>query len=217
MEYEIKLLGERAALTKIFGYFAKQPVTRSRHYAFNTYYLDTPANDFRNAGYSLRHRTGVFEIDKLSGTELKALDGSIGQVSARLELEHLGTCPRMNYIALKSREDYPTDAPNIPLCYLSIDFATSVRRIERRAIVRIDNKQVLIEAALDDIAYIKPDGDRGKDLFDVLLMPYKYENELEFELKTECDPDMFFNWTRETCIRDVPIQVTTQSKGLRAR
>lgn len=46
MEYEIKLLGERAALTKIFNYFCKTPSRRDRHYAFNTYYLDTPDKDF---------------------------------------------------------------------------------------------------------------------------------------------------------------------------
>lgn len=216
-EYEVKLLGERVALTKIFDYFCKAaPVKRNRNYAFNTYYLDTPDKDFLNAGYSLRHRTGVFEIGKDSGTELKALTGSIGMVSARLEIEEAGSCPLDNYYRLKRREDYPTDAPDIPRGKLAIDFATSVRRVERRAYAKINNQMILIEAALDDIAYLKPQ-EQGEELFDALLMPCGHEHELEFELKTDCDPDMFFNWISQNVIRDVPIQVTTQSKALRGR
>lgn len=216
-EYEIKLLGEPVALRKIFNYFHDAaPVKRNRNYAFNTYYLDSD-DRFFNSGYSLRHRTGVFEIDKESGTELKALDGSIGEVSARLEIEQLGACPRSNYYALKACEEYPDDAPDIPRGRLSIDFATSVRRVERQGFVRIDNQIVLIEAALDDIAYLRPQGDDGDGLFDKLLMPCGLEHELEFELKTYCDPDMFFNWVRENAIKDVPIEITTKSKAIRGR
>lgn len=216
-EYEIKLLGEKVALRKIFNYFVEAaPTKRNRNYAFNTYYLDCDTL-FHDAGYSLRHRTGVFEIGKDSGTELKALEGNIGQVSARLEIEQRGICPRDNYYALKGRADYPDDAPQVPRGWLDIDFATSVRRVERQAYARINNRVVLIEAALDDIAYLKPH-EKGDGLFDVLLLPEgRTEHELEFELKTDCDPDMFFNWVSEHAIRDVPIQVTTKSKALRGR
>lgn len=217
-EYEVKLLGEQVALKKIFDYFCNAaPVKRNRNYAFNTYYFDCD-NTFYNSGYSLRHRTGVFEIGKESGTELKELDGSIGAVSARLEIEKIGLCPLENYGALKRHKNYPQDAPDIPRGKLSIDFATSVRRVERRAYARIDNRLILIEAALDDIAYLEPQGDEvGESVFDRLLVPYAREHELEFELKTDCDPDMFFNWVSENCIKDVPIKVTTQSKAIRGR
>ena len=217
IEYEVKLLGERVALRKIFDYFRKAaPPKRNRNYAFNTYYLDTPDKDFFNAGYSLRHRTGVFEIGKDSGTELKALTGAIGMVSARVEIEEAGSCPLDNYYRLKKRGDYPSDAPDIPRGKLRIDFATSVRRVERQAYVRINNQMVLIEGALDDVAYLAPE-EYGDDLFDALLLSYHKEHELEFELKTDCDPDMFFKWVSENCIKDVPVQVTTESKALRGR
>lgn len=214
-EYEIKLLGENVALTKIFNYFAEQPSTRDRNYAFNTYYLDTPDMQFRKSGFSLRHRTGVFEIGKDSGTELKALDGHVGMVSARLELEQLGLCPRENYWQLKGRTDYPDKAPHVARDSLNIIFATSVRRVERRATVRIDNAPVMLEAALDDIAYLKPIERTGEGLYDALMMPVHTEHELEFELKSQCDPDMFFNWVSLNAIKDVPIQVTTKSKAVR--
>lgn len=158
----------------------------------------------------------MFEINKDSGTELKALEGSIGQVSARTEIGQAGICPRQNYFDMKALDTWPIDAPDIPRGRLEIIFATSVRRNERQSFVRIDNRPVLIEAALDDISYLKPVERNGEGLYDALLMDIRQEDELEFELKTDCDLDMFFNWVRENCIKDVAIQVTSESKASRA-
>lgn len=215
MEYEIKLLGEASELRKVFNYFCIQPAERNRNYAFNTYYLDY-SNSFYTSGYSLRHRTGVFEINKESGTELKALEGEVKGVSARLELQRLGLCPVFNYEKLKRFEDYPADAPQVNGQGLVIEFATSVRRVERRCLINIDGVDVLIEAALDDIAYLKP-MERGEGLYDVLLTPEKTEHELEFELKSDCDLKQFFDWVRLEVIKEADVKLTTKSKALRAR
>ncbi len=217
MEYEIKLLGEQSALTRIFNNFVNAaPVIRDRHYAFNTYYLDD-SSAFFDAGYSLRHRAGVPIIDKLAGTELKAVYGAINQVSARLEIGVRGKSPIDNYSQLMIRNDYPSDAPRISSEGLIIDFTTSVRRVERQALARIDNKDIIIEAALDDISYLQNMGKTGDGMFDTLLMPRKTEHELEFELKSECNTDTFFNWVSSNCIKDVAVEVTTKSKALRAK
>ena len=197
------------------------PSIRDRSYAFNTYYIDTPSHCFYKSGFSLRHRTGVREIDKIDGTELKALEGSIGNISARLEIEQLGQNPIDNYNNLIKSNNYPLTAPNIvDTDNLSIIFATSVRRVERRAMVRLDNRDVMIEAALDDISYLRNEAITGRGLYDCVLMPVKTEFELEFETKgdiTTKELEAFYPWARDNCITHTAIETTTKSKALRAR
>jgi len=218
-EYEIKLLGEQVALKNIFRNFMKTPSVRDRHYSFNTYYLDY-ADVFYFSGYSLRHRVGAQEIGKAAGTELKALKGEIDGVSARLEEGVRGDCILKNVFNLMSGEKYPKDAPQVAPESLKIEFATAVRRLERRATVSLNGQDYIIEAALDDISYLRNEGATGDGLLDCVLMPVKTEHELEFELKGDVDPSIlpyFFDWVRTNCISDTPIELTTRSKALRAR
>lgn len=217
-EYEIKLLGEQASLSTIFRQFMRTPSIRDRNYAFNTYYFDD--NDrYYFGGFSLRHRTGVLEINKAAGTELKALEGEIGNVSARLELQVLGECPLENAKRLEQLPQYPNNAPSVSPDRLKIQFATSVRRVERRAVVPLNGKEYVIEAALDDIAYLRNEGYTGNGLFDCVLMPVKIEHELELELKGGNDEVLpyFFEWVRLNCIQHTATELTTRSKALRGR
>lgn len=216
MEYEIKLLGKQKELSKIFNLFCTSSYAkRNRNYAFNTYYLDTVEGEFFKSGYSLRHRTGVAEIEKTSGTELKALSGAVGGVSARLEIEQLGSCPYSNYLCLKNSHDWPNDAPNLPAKNIKGIFSTSVRRMERQSYFTINKANVLIEAAFDDISYLKI-FEQSPNLFDNFYMPVYSEYELEFELKTRCDLSDFFNWVNNNLIKNHNVKITTQSKALRA-
>ena len=180
IEYEIKLLGERHALQEIFNRFAEMPSVRDRHYSFNTYYLDYNSSFFSN-GYSLRHRTGAIEIGKAEGTELKATQGSMGQVSARLELDSRGDCPIINYEYLKGLAYYPVGAPRVNGQALKIDFATGVRRQERRAVVSLNGRDYIIEAALDDIGFLINQEQTGNGIYDCRLSQVHVEHELEFE------------------------------------
>lgn len=221
-EYEIKLLGTQASLVEVFKRFTlcTQP-HRTRHYSFNTYYFDYN-QQFTDAGFSLRHRTGVWEIGKDSGTELKAQEGNIGNISARLELGVRGPCVRSNYQGLVGLHDYPETAPRVNPDALSIVFATGVRRLEHQIKFRLPEGEYIIEAALDDIGYLHPHGPRGSDLYDVILMPSHGEHELEFEIKETSNLinktvlKKISAWLDCNCLtRDV--EVTTQSKALRAR
>lgn len=217
-EYEIKLIGERVALERIFNRFATYPSVRDRHYSFNTYYLDYNQQLF-DAGYSLRHRTGAIEIGKESGTELKATEGNIGLVSSRLEIGVRGLCPIVNYETLKHDAQYPINAPRLNAQALNIVYATGVRRQERRAPVWLNGRNMIIEAAFDDIGYLINKEKTGTGLYDCVLSQVKTEHELEFEILGAEDKDIpaFFNWVSENCINDVAVQVTSESKAIRAQ
>jgi hypothetical protein len=226
VEYEIKLLGQRKDLSGVFRKFMDSADSiRDRSYSFNTYYLDHK-NKFYDSGYSLRYRTGQLEAGYSPGTEIKALAGDVDGVSARIEIGHKGKDPLVSYFNMMSDPEYPADAPKIAPNLLGISFATAVRRQERRAIVHLPTKPVIVEAALDDIAILRQEGRSGAGLFDVVLYPHAHEDELELELKTltrrqeidDTDLKHFMEWASQEVIgehKDV-VSLTTVSKAVRA-
>lgn len=226
MEYEAKLLGAREALSRCYrNFMAAADSLRDRHYSFNTYYLDNPRGAFYDAGFSLRHRAP--ELDMAPNTEIKALKGEHKGISARIEEGVEGIDPLKNYFALMASEQYPKTAPKIPPQSLEIIFATAVRRNERCALVELCGRPWIVEAALDDIAYLRNEGKTGSGLFDAVLYPSGAEHELELELKpvsenqkvTDQVLGQFMAWVAGNVVKEQAgaVAPTTVSKALRAR
>lgn len=217
-EYEVKLLGEQNALIGILRRFnAATQHNRDRCYSFNTYYLDCKGA-FRRAGYSFRHRMHSIEIDVTPASELKAISGSLGQVSKRLEIRQQGLDPTENYNRMACQANYPNDAPMLKDPTFAIDFATAQTRVESRRMVEIGHRYVLVEAALDSITYMRNEGRSGDHWLDTQLMPARAEHELEFELKTSQDDEtaeMFFDWVCKHIVYTTPIEITQISKSER--
>lgn len=224
MEYELKFLGHPADLRSAYRNFMNAAESlRDRHYSFNTYYLDSSGR-MHSSGYSIRHRVGQLEINSPPNTEIKALEGETQGVSARLEIGENGPDPMKNYFNLMARDEYPKPAPKLAPQNLRITFATAARRSERRALVELCGKPWIIEAALDDIAYLWNEGDTGPDLYDCVLFPCGQEHELEMELKpvnprqrvTEEVLGQFRAWVAGNVVAESgKLTPTTQSKALR--
>lgn len=228
MEYEIKILGAKETLARCYRNFvAAADSLRDRHYSFNTYYLDDARESFYQAGFSLRHRVGQLEIEVEPGTEIKALEGERAGLSARIEEIQNGKDALANYFKLMASDRYPHNAPRIAPNSLQINFGTAVRRAERRTLVQLCGKPWVIEAALDDIAYLRNEGQTGRGLYDAVLFPCGAEDELELELKpiakgtkvTDQVLGQFMAWAAGNVVMENAgqVQKTTVSKAIRAR
>lgn len=181
IEHELKITGNPQELQSIVKTFMSHTKShRDRHYSFNTYYLDTPDFKLYRSGWSLRHRTGAMEIGKTSGTELKAVEGCIGNITARLEIGCRGDDPKENLKTILRHTNCP-DLPCLKNDGLSVVFATAVRRLERQVMFTED---VMIESALDDMQVLRAVETTGSGLFDVVLWNVgDIQHELEFEIK----------------------------------
>lgn len=223
MEYEIKVTGKKKDLHKVFRNFMDAGASLlDRNYPFNTYYLDT-GSQLYNAGFSFRHYRGSQEVNKGPRSEVKALLGERGAVSARKEIGIDGDDPRKNWEDLKNHPAFPASLKDIKAGDLRIEFATAVRRMERVTRAPLATGIFKIEASLDDIAILANEGQTGPGVFDIVLFPVAHEDELEFEIKNgdlevdDRDLAKMFAWVAGNCIRDNKVEVTTTSKALRAR
>ena len=79
--------------------------------------------------------------------------------------------------------------------------------------------------ALDDIAYLKPEGRTGPTIFDTVLFPVHHDHELELELKTltdgqevrEVDLAKFMAWAAPIIGDNADdVEISTVSKAIRA-
>lgn len=170
-EYEIKHLGKYNALLGLANTFNnKVNAVLDRTYDFRTDYLDKD-NALQNAGFSLRYRPNVEFYDE--SFELKAIDGDVNGISARLEIDGRGgATTQETYDRLLNHPNWPDGLDKHKLEDLDLMFSTVVTRREIQANLELTSGRALIEFCFDDIVYENSDG-----------KPCGFENEAELEIK----------------------------------
>lgn len=202
-EYELKLLGNRPSLTKVFNTLLEKAddVYVPDRYVFDTVYYDTADQRYRNSGYSLRHREAQGKFK--SSLELKELYGEENGISKRVELGVKGGSFLSLYFGLLSDNRFPDKLRWHVAGSLGSQFKTVVDRIEQPFSVNLDGKRHELELALDKIFFVN-----GKEY-------HGPEDELEIEVKSDTVDKDLVSWLQETVSKSPDVTQTSVSKAVR--
>jgi hypothetical protein len=161
LEYELKFLAANPSNLRHFvndiTQAYKEDIIKDRNVVVDTNYFDTPAQAFKNNGYSLRHRPKNPKDGYVEKFELKAMEGHVNDFSARLELQQLILSPEnrlTDYFNLLASPDFPYDIPKPTYSDLRIQFMTHAPRWEILFKMPLEhNKTATLEMVFDSIKY----------------------------------------------------------------